>query len=70
MGNECWGLGAVIHDWEGNVMLATTDVIKQAVDVEIAKALAMRFGFLIARDACFFYLEIEGDKLGAYSHDL
>ena len=44
-------------------MLIATDIVGQVMDANPVEVYALRFGLLIARDACFLQLEVESDNL-------
>ena len=63
MGDNKWGLGAVIRDGEGNISLATKEAVHLSFESKVVEALVMRFGLQLARNTCFHRMEAESNYL-------
>ncbi|KAH7565686.1 hypothetical protein JRO89_XS08G0000300 [Xanthoceras sorbifolium] len=53
------GLGVVIRDQLGKVLLSSSSVIEGDFDPEAAEALALRFGLTLAAEAGIFHVQVE-----------
>lgn len=61
------GLGGVVRDAEGDVMLAVTEPVSMAVEVDVAEALALRLLVRVAGEAGLRALILEVDSLKLYT---
>lgn len=61
------GLGGVVRDSVGEVVVSTCERVEGAMDVALAEALAVRHGLQIAIEAGFSSLVLEMDNFTVYS---
>ncbi|XP_048494757.1 uncharacterized protein LOC125494911 [Beta vulgaris subsp. vulgaris] len=62
------GIGGVVRDAEGDVLMATCVVMEGGVEVDIAEGLASRHSLQVALDAGFRCVILESDNLKLISH--
>lgn len=62
------GLGGVVRDDVGDVVVATCNPVEGTFDVEIAEAMAMRHALMITLEAGFRDLVVETDNMKLYTH--
>ncbi|KAL2926896.1 Ephrin receptor 1 [Bienertia sinuspersici] len=67
-GNNGVGFGAVVRDYDGDVVVAACKKKEGEYAVDVAEAMAMRFGLQIAIEAGFHKFILEVDNLKLFHH--
>ncbi|KAK9991251.1 hypothetical protein SO802_026236, partial [Lithocarpus litseifolius] len=55
------GIGSVIRDWNGDVMVALSEILPKVCDVDTIEALVVRKGVCFAVETCFHNVIVESD---------
>ncbi|KAL2922263.1 hypothetical protein RDABS01_013754 [Bienertia sinuspersici] len=68
LGNNLMGLGDVVRDWVGDVVLSSCWKVNEAISVEESEAMAVRHALTIAWEAGFREVIVEADCLKVIHH--
>ncbi|KAL2933510.1 hypothetical protein RDABS01_016629 [Bienertia sinuspersici] len=68
LGNNLMGLGAVVRDWVGDVVLSSCWKVNEATSVEESEAMVVRHALTIAWEAGFREVIVEADCLKVIHH--
>ena len=56
-----WGVGMIVRDDMGRVMVAGTRVIHCPINSRVAESIGMRQGLMFAKDLCLQHITAESD---------